>query len=60
MILNRECPSLGSFLEKISLSATAAGGHHAKRKHHKEESQDALGHLAIPMVEEDIGWEKDL
>jgi hypothetical protein len=44
--LNRGFPSPCPLWEKISLPATAAGGHHAKWERHTTKSQEALGHLA--------------
>jgi hypothetical protein len=38
IVQNRGFPSHCSLSEKISLPATAAGGHHAKWKRHKKES----------------------
>jgi hypothetical protein len=53
-------PFSWSSWEKISLPATAAGGHHAKRERHSAKSQEAVGYLAISLVGENLRRKENL
>src|ERR1700739_1792373 len=60
IILSRGFPPPRPLWEKISLPATAAGGHHAKWERRTTKSQEELGYWAISRAGEDSRWKEGL